>query len=176
MVDKKKSLKTVSGIYVDILEPDPDSLFISDIAHALSYQCRYGGHVNRHYSVAQHSLLCYQILKAYRLHDRKILLTMLMHDATEAYLVDIPRPVKQYLPEYKIIEQNFNRILAKKFGFFQDFPFIIHEIDDLCLQLEIDAIRNQNGQLKITEKPAEATKQEFLEVFCEISGYTDLSS
>jgi hypothetical protein len=106
-----RSIRTISGQYVNVFEPNPDTLLISDIAHALSHQCRFGGHLPRFYSVAQHSLLCYLIAKEEEKFDA------LMHDASEAYLLDMPKPIKLELPDYNIIEDNLMKILAKKFNF-----------------------------------------------------------
>lgn len=94
-------VETYTGRAFYPLRPDPSAVSILDIAHALSNQCRYGGATNSFYSTAQHCVLLADysaaILKASALECLQIL----MHDAPEAYLVDVPRPVKQYMPEYR---------------------------------------------------------------------------
>ena len=86
------------GIYWP-LDPRADEVHIEDIAHALGMLCRYGGHVERFYSVAEHSVHVSRIVPPH------LALLGLLHDATEAYLVDIPRPIKRHLSNYKEIEQ-----------------------------------------------------------------------
>lgn len=101
-----------------------------DIAHALSNTCRFGGHVSSFYSVAQHSVL---VSSHCKLHPKE----GLMHDATEAYLVDVPSPIKQYLSEYKFIETNLARVIGNRFGLVLDIlPAEVHEHDLRALWTE----------------------------------------
>jgi hypothetical protein len=97
------------------LDPRPEDVHIGDIAHSLAHQCRYAGHSMRFYSIAEH---CCHIHDAIE-DEHKF--AALMHDAAEAYLVDVPRPVKPYLTEYRGIEENIERVIFKKFGL--PFPF-----------------------------------------------------
>src|ERR1039457_118422 len=83
---------TFSGLRFWPLDPNPEKILIDDIAHALAHQCRFGGHASRFYSVAEHSV------HVSRLCPPEDALWGLLHDASEAYLVDLPRPLKQ-LPE-----------------------------------------------------------------------------
>ncbi len=106
------SIQLRSGGGFNPLEPDPASIHIEDIAHALSNQCRFAGHVRDFYSVAQHSVLCCrQVLPP------ESQLAMLMHDASEAYLVDLPRPLKAAFPQYAEIEDRLMEVIAGKYGF-----------------------------------------------------------
>lgn len=84
---------------------------IEDIAHALSMQPRFGGHLKEFYSVAQHSFKCYQLV------SKQHKLAALLHDASEAYLIDIPSPVKRLIPGYKEIEDRVMKSIAEKYGF-----------------------------------------------------------
>ena len=78
---------TASGLGFDPEDPKPEAIVIEDIAHALSNICRFGGHTGSFYSVAQHSVLV-------SLHtNAKFARAGLMHDASEAYIGDIIRPV-----------------------------------------------------------------------------------
>ncbi len=85
---------------------------ISEIAHALSHTCRYGGHCNQFYSVAEHSVLVSEIAEELKLCDP---FEALMHDASEAYLCDIPGPWKCKLPDYLAMEAELERKLQEFF-------------------------------------------------------------
>lgn len=104
-------IRTVSGQYVNIADPDPETIRIEDIAHALSQLPRFGGHLPRFYSVAQHCMACAELVAP----EHK--LQALLHDASEAYLLDVPSPLKALLPEYQKLEARFMELIAKKFGF-----------------------------------------------------------
>ena len=79
------------------LDPDPADVDLRDIAHALSLLCRFNGHVPFHYSVAQHSVLCADVAAHHSYAKYPgFVLSVLLHDAHEAYLADVPRPVKPY--------------------------------------------------------------------------------
>ena len=84
---------THSGRYVRPLALDPEDVDVVDIAHALSHQCRFSGHVRQFYSVAEHSCRVCDLVGELA-SEPYLELWALMHDASEAYLVDLPRPVK----------------------------------------------------------------------------------
>ncbi|MCP9764486.1 hypothetical protein [Lacihabitans soyangensis] len=110
----ERTIKTISGIYVDVFEPKPEMFVIEDIAHALSMIPRWGGHFPIFYTVAQHS-------RNVAWRTKGDILEALMHDSSEAYLMDLPRPIKRNMPEYKAIEDGVMKVIAEKFGF--GFPF-----------------------------------------------------
>lgn len=89
-------VETFTGRFVDCNKPDPNTIVIEDIAHALGNFCRYGGHSKYHYSVAQHSVFVAERVKRQggTLVEQ---LAALLHDAAEAFLGDIPRPMKPLL-------------------------------------------------------------------------------
>jgi hypothetical protein len=139
-------IRTVSGKWVNIFDPKPEMFDIEDIAHALSMQCRFSGHLPYHYSVAQHSFQCFKIADASGL-DKKEQLTALMHDCSEAYLVDIPRPIKKQLPEYKVIEDKLMQTLSEVFQFNYPLSKDIHDIDNTMLQVEWDNLMVQRSDI-----------------------------
>src|SRR5690606_28894528 len=104
-------IRTHSGNYIDVLNPNPDLIDINDIAHSLSMQCRFGGHTKVFYSVAQHSVECAKRVSP------EFQLAALLHDASEAFLLDIPSPIKHRLTNYKEIENTLMQVIAKKFSF-----------------------------------------------------------
>jgi hypothetical protein len=87
------AIQTVTGRWVDVTEPDLGQIDIADIAQALANQCRFGGHSRVFYSVAQHSTIVCDLLLAEGGTPAEGL-TALLHDASEAYLVDLPHPIK----------------------------------------------------------------------------------
>jgi hypothetical protein len=100
-VPSNHEVETYSGRYVDTKNPDPNTIVLEDIAHALGNICRYGGHSAYHYSVAQHAVHVSQRMER-RGYSRGWCLAGLHHDDSEAFLCDIPRPTKSLLgPRYK---------------------------------------------------------------------------
>lgn len=97
----------------DPLRPDAALIDIVDIAHALSMLCRANGHFKTFYSVGQHSINCMKEAKA-RGYTRRVQLACLLHDASEAYLSDVTRPVKQELPKYVEIEKPLQETIWHK--------------------------------------------------------------
>jgi len=90
-------ITTYTGEDFKPLSPDAKQIHIEDIAHALSLMCRANGHFVRFYSIAQHSINCAIEAKARGL-SVKVQTACLLHDGSEAYLLDITRPVKEHLP------------------------------------------------------------------------------
>lgn len=109
---KGGGMQTYSGRSFWPLDPHPSEVCIEDIAHALSNMCRFAGHVRHFYSVAEH---CVRVSWLAPSHDRMIALAGLLHDATEAYVVDVPRPLKRFLPGYNEIEARVARCIEVAF-------------------------------------------------------------
>lgn len=140
MTDRGDYISTYGGNFYP-LDPREDEIELTTVAHALSNLCRFGGHIYEFYSVAQHCVLCSMVA------PKEFKLEALLHDASEAYLVDIPRPIKRMLPDYQAMEQNVERVIASKFGL--PFPMspIIKEIDTRMLITEAAALLNpENGE------------------------------
>jgi 5'-deoxynucleotidase YfbR-like HD superfamily hydrolase len=95
---------------VSPVDPRPEDIHIGDIAHALSNLCRFAGHAHTFYSVAEHSVRCSFIV------DERAALQALLHDASEAYLVDIPTPIKTLLPEYREMEERMMSVIYSVFS------------------------------------------------------------
>lgn len=95
--------------------PSANEVCIADIAQALSMNCRYSGHVKEFYSVAEHSVLIADLV--YKLTgDKYQAFDALMHDASEAYLTDVPRPIKPHLQGYMEIEAKAEAVIQQAFG------------------------------------------------------------
>jgi hypothetical protein len=95
---KNYEVETFSGFFVDTSDPKPATIHLVDIAHALSQTCRYGGHCQRFYSVAEHAVFVSQRVKR-KGGSIAAQMAALHHDDAEAYLGDIPRPLKPLLGE-----------------------------------------------------------------------------
>ena len=134
MPDRKGDwIQTFTGKQFWPLDPRPEEIDIRDIAHSLSNQCRFSGHCNYFYSVAEHSV------RVSRLLPQKYKLWGLLHDASEAYLVDLPRPIKLHSilgDEYRVIEANLMDCLCIKFGITSVEPLEIKEADNIMLMTE----------------------------------------
>ena len=169
------SITTFSGIRFWPLLPNPADILIADIAHALAHQCRFGGHASKFYSVAEHSV---HVSRICPVQDT---LWGLLHDASEAYLVDLPRPLK-LLPEfavYREAERRLQRAVAVRFGLPPDQPASVTEADDTMLWIEahsllgsmpFEAVRDTRPPFEITEPllPGEAERL-FLKRFKELT-------
>ena len=127
-------MQTWSGGRFYPMDPQPDDIDPADIAHALSLLCRYGGHVDRFYSVAEHCVLMSQQVSP------ENALAALLHDATEAYVVDVPRPLKRYLPAYQTIESLVWHALAARFGVGTELPLEVEAADNRIILTERDAL------------------------------------
>lgn len=132
-------IETASGKKVFFLEPDPESIDINDIALALSRIPRFNGHTHRFYSVAEH---CWQ---GQRWLPEEHKLAFLLHDASEAYLCDIPSPIKQFLPDYKKIEQTLEEAICTKFGVPYPHCDQVKTMDTIMLSVEAQHLVESRG-------------------------------
>lgn len=107
-LSKNSWVQTYTGKKFFPLKPDENSICIEDIAHSLSMQCRYVGHTRKFYSVAEHSVL---LVKLYFPNDVRLARYALLHDASEAYLTDLPGPLKP-LPQFNFYRQAERRLQA----------------------------------------------------------------
>ncbi len=132
-------LKTYTNKKVSVLNPQPSSIDLADIAHALSLNCRGNGQVPHFYSVAQHSINTAKEAKIRGCSER-IQLMALLHDAAEAYITDLIRPVKQLMPLFDEIE---NRYLEAIYTHFEIGKVTVEEwktvkeIDDALLEYDV---------------------------------------
>ena len=122
----------------DPLRPDAGKIDIMDIAHALSMLCRANGHFPNFYSVAQHCINCMMEAKA-RGYSERLQLACLLHDASEAYLSDVTRPVKAELPRYREIEAPLQEMIWNKWldtPLTEEERVMVFAIDDAILDYE----------------------------------------
>jgi hypothetical protein len=111
------------------LNPTEEEICIEDIAHALALTCRFGGHCSKFYSVAEHSIRVSNIV------PETLRLQALLHDAHEAYLHDVPRPIKEDIPQYKIIADKLQSRINNKFNCYMG-NYLVKKADDKLLATE----------------------------------------
>ena len=166
-------LQTYTGKKFWPLDPRVEEVDIEDIAHALSNICRFGGHIHEFYSVAEHSwYLSY--------YCGEHALCGLLHDAAEAYVADVPSPLKKYLTNYKDIENRVMEVICEKFNLPKKMPAIVKEVDNRilideknrflknCMPWETTATQLGISEFMYGLPPARA-KQVFLNRFKELT-------
>lgn len=127
-------MHTFTGKKFYPMDPHAKDICIEDIAHSLSLQCRYNGHVTDFYSVAEHCVLMSQAVSP------RNALWALLHDATETYVGDMIRPLKKFMPEYVIAEDNVMVAICERFG--------------LTRRTMPDEVRDADNRILLTEKTA----------------------
>jgi uncharacterized protein len=146
--DGKPTLRTFTGRYVHPLNPTPDEIDIADISHSLSNQCRFSGHVSEFYSVGQHSVhVADEIMAA--TGDRRLALWGLLHDASEAYLVDLPKPLKMaagFGEFYRQAETDLMTCICFKFHLPLKEPEIVRHYDKVLVCTEARDFMGRVGE------------------------------
>lgn len=128
-------IQTFTGVKFYPLDPRVEEIKLEDIAHSLANQCRYTGHCLQFYSVAQHCVLVARNIVSpwfEVITDENEMSWGLLHDASEAYLVDLPRPIKHHSAlgrEYRKIERRLMRVISARFGLTPVMPRVIKETD-----------------------------------------------
>lgn len=169
-------ITTFTGKHFDPMLPEPEKLDVTDIAHSLSLLCRGNGHVKTFFSVAQHCINCANEAIARGYSDR-IILACLIHDASEAYMADIPRPVKQELPEYKASENKLIDVIYQHFLgsiLSNEEEKMVKGIDDAMMYYDLTYLLNERPegdvpqikiQLSYDVVPFEAVENKYKEIF-----------
>ena len=134
-------LQTYSGKKFDFQSPDIDAIEIEDIARGLSLQCRFAGQCRRFYSVAEHCIHVSRLLST-----EPECMAALLHDAAEAYIGDIPSPLKSLITSIEPIEYRIQKTIYKKFGVYETYSQSAHLIknaDRCALKIEAQNLLNQ---------------------------------
>lgn len=138
-------IETYTGIKMFFLDPQPEMIDINDIAHSLSQQCRFSGHTKRTFSVAEHCIRVASLLYE-RTKDPKIALQGLLHDASEAYLLDVPSPVKQFLGGYMEMEEKLQEVILNKYHAGWPMNAQVKEADTVMLKNEAKHLLLSQGK------------------------------
>lgn len=176
----KSSIQTRSGKDFDLIEPSKNEFTVEDVAHALSNICRYCGHVSEFYSVAQHSVMVSKLV------EPQYALIGLLHDASEAFVGDVAKPLKELLPDYKQVEARIEEFVLSRFGIDpHNIPASIKTADIIALVTEQrDLMHGPDAELmrkykvapleeKIIPLPPKQAKDLFLERYREIRWQED---
>ncbi len=169
-------ITTYSKIHISVMEPKEEEILAEDIAHALSMMTRANGHYPEFYSVAQHSMDCYHEALA-RNYTKRVCVACLLHDASEAYLSDVSRPVKKNMTMYLQIEAQLQDLIYRKFlGNLPDESELelIKNVDDACLYYEFEHFMGERVMVlepimisspNYQERVRSEVEQEFLRCF-----------
>lgn len=174
---KTNFIETYSGIQFYPLEPEEKDVNIIDIAHSLSHLCRYSGHCKFFYSVAQHSVNIYHLLKQ-STNNPVILMDGLLHDATEAYMVDLPKPLKEHMDEYSAYEERLQKVIYSYIGLPKKISSEVKHADNIMLSHEAAILmpcRTWNfnpivlKEISIEERLISDVRNEFLSIFYKLN-------
>ena len=160
-------ITTASGRDVNPLDLQPDDIDIHDIAHSLSLTCRFNGHCRVFYSVAEHSVL------VSRLCPPEFALEALLHDASEAYLGDVPKPLKRQWPEYQEAENRAQRLITRCFNLPEKQSEAVHKADHEAFEIELARLMvpiKVNDIAPLSVLAPEAAKDAFLTRYRELTG------
>jgi len=165
---KGPTILLYSGNYFSYENPHDSVWTLEDIAHGLAMTCRFGGQARRYYSVAEHSVY------VSRLVPPELAWDALMHDAAEAFICDMPKPLKEMLPEYKRIEKHVESAIGERYGLRYPMPPEIKMADIQMLRAEqVQIMRNDDDwhwtfdvpepDITIAALPPESAKVMFLD-------------
>ena len=175
----RECITTYSKIQFNALNPNPEDVLIEDIAHALSMLARANGHFADFFSVAQHSIQCAREAIA-RHYVPSLCMACLLHDASEAYLSDITRPVKKNMTMYLQIEEQLQYCIYIKYvGHVPagEEAVLVRNIDDACLYYEFEHFMDERlypvkpvmmSHLEFGVQDMREVEEEFLEVYREL--------
>lgn len=159
---------TVSGILFNLMDPDPDLININDIAHGLSNNCRWNGHTQSFFSVAEHCIRCYWMYKRETdLFQKKIGLAILLHDAEESYWGDVISPLKSIYPDIAKKMDHLRNLIYKKYGIYNNHRPVVKSIDKFMLRWEhVNAVGND----WVATFNQYRAKMKYLQIFKELYG------
>lgn len=169
-------ITTYGGTHFIPAKPDADCIHITDIAHALSLICRGNGQVKTFFSVGQHCINCALEAEA-RGYSRRLILACLLHDASESYMSDVPRPFKKYLRDYKELEDRLLDVIYTKYlgsVLSEEEQRLLKQIDNDLLYYDLLILLNEKPdgpapelliELSYEVKPFEEVERQYLELF-----------
>ena len=176
-------IRTYSGVRFVPTEPEKEKIQIEDIAHALPMLCRGNGHVKSFWSVGEHCICCAKEALARGLGAR-LALACLLHDASECYLSDIPRPFKESLPAYQKLEDHLLDLVYERFlgsTLTEEEQEELKKIDDDLLWYDLEVLLQEpqprpepeiHINLDYAVRPFSQVEEEYLKLFAKLYGET----
>jgi hypothetical protein len=149
-MDRGPWMQTFTGRAFYVLDPRPEDIEPEDIAHGLAFECRYNGQCHEFWSVAQHSICvareARRLAAAHPTRADRLFLLALLHDADEAYVKDIPRPLKAALPGYREIAEKVRHAIDVRF---QLLPMIetCRDLLPLIKRADLAVLRSERDEL-----------------------------
>lgn len=174
-------ITTYSGTHFVPSEPDAESIHITDIAHALSLICRGNGQVKTFFSVGQQCIYC-ALEAEKRGYSDRMALACLLHDASESYMSDVPRPFKKYLKDYNELEEQLLDVIYTKYlgsSLSDEEQRVLKQIDNDLLYYDLKILLNEPSdgpepvlkiQLSYEVRPFEDVERQYLELFHKYHG------
>lgn len=169
-------ITTYTGKHFDSTAPDASLFDVRDIAHALSLTCRGNGHVKTFFSVGQHCINC-ALEAELRGFPTRVVLACLLHDASEAYMSDVPRPFKHALPSYVEAEEKLLEMIYEKFlgsSLSEEEQKLVKIIDDDLLYYDLKVLLGETPageapnlkiELDYTVQPFEKVEAQYLKLY-----------
>ena len=173
-------ITTYTGRHFNPLYPDEDLICIDDIAHSLSLLCRGNGHVKNFFSVGQHCILCARESVA-RGYSNRLSLAALLHDASECYMSDVPRPFKKNLTGYIVQEEKLLSVIYTKYlgsPLSEEEEAKLKAIDNDLLWYDLKYLLGETPpepepvihvSIDYTVPPFKAVEEEYLQLFRQLS-------
>ncbi len=159
----ENSIRTFTGKAFDLKILDPETICIEDIAHGLSNTARFSGHLPKFYSVAQHSVIMAEAA------SQEYKLEALLHDASEAYMGDMPSPFKKIMPEFKAYENKLMEVIAKKYDFNYPISKHVKYWDKEILQMEWNSFVEVHYPVQIKAWSPPFAKFRFLDMYTRLT-------
>jgi len=160
-------IRTLTGKYFNLFEPTAEMIDIRDIAAALANKGHFSGLTPAFFSIAQHCVMvCDEFAFWDFFIDPKLKLLALLHDAAEAYVGDMIKPLKVRIPQFAEVEDNIMKVICAKYGLDYSSLHLIKSTDLFVQEVEYNAFYNEG---RITYMNPEQAREVFLERFIEYS-------
>lgn len=165
-------MNTLSGKKFNLLDPKADTIDISDIAHGLAFKGHFAGQTPCYFSIAQHSLLAlHNLVQSWREENKQLALAILLHDAAEAYIGDMIKPIKILIPYFSEIEDRIMDQVAIRFNIDRNLfrSDVVKQCDKLAQEQEFETFYNGSHRYIKTYLSPDLARVEFLCQFYELT-------